>query len=95
MICTINGKEFTCPECGGHEIHEIIAGWCKMVNEAVSLWGYDDCWEDWNRGETLEWCYDGHEENTYVCGSCGREVDCPEADDEDDGAEEDDGQTAI
>jgi DNA-directed RNA polymerase subunit RPC12/RpoP len=80
MSSTINGKEFTCPMCGGHEIHEIITGCCRSVFEAKSLSGYDGSWDDWNRGEVLDVWYDGHEENTYVCADCGREVDCPDDD---------------
>ena len=45
-MSTINGKDFTCPKCGGHEIHEIVVGWCRSVSEVKSLSGCDGSWED-------------------------------------------------
>jgi hypothetical protein len=30
-MSTINGKDFTCPKCGGHDIHEEIKGYCKLT----------------------------------------------------------------
>ena len=79
MSSTIDGKGFTCPGCGGHDIHEVSKGWCRVTSHVKSLDSDHD-----EECDLLECEFDGNEETRHACADCGRELD----DREDDGEEE-------
>ena len=84
MSSTIDGKEFTCPKCGGHDLHEEIKGYCKLTlrNRGVE----SDCGAPWfNKqieNKVLAFEFYGDEEVRCICADCGRELDDPKEEEE-------------